>query len=137
MNISFFDVVVVGAGPVGSTIAYYLKDTGLDVALVDKKRQIGHPLQCAGILSKHVLDFNELPDEVILNEVTGAFLHTKKYILKVEKDKTAALTIYYADEGETLWDIARLYCTSVEAVRLENNMTDDVIKARSMVLIPM
>ena len=54
-----------------------------------------------------------------------------------EKDKTAALTIYYADEGETLWDIARLYCTSVEAVRLENNMTDDVIKARSMVLIPM
>lgn len=88
-----FDVVVVGAGPVGSTIAYYLKDTGLDVALVDKKRQIGHPLQCAGILSKHVLDFNELPDEVILNEVTGAFLHTKKYILKVEKDKTAAFVI--------------------------------------------
>ncbi len=54
-----------------------------------------------------------------------------------EKDKTAALTIYYADEGETLWDIARLYCTSVEAVRLENDMTDDVIRARSMILIPM
>ena len=54
-----------------------------------------------------------------------------------EKDKTAALTIYYADEGESLWNIARLYCTSVEAVRLENHMTDDVIQARSMVLIPM
>ncbi len=54
-----------------------------------------------------------------------------------EKDRTAALTIYYADAGENLWDIARMYCTSVEAVRLENNLTDDIIHARSMVLIPM
>ena len=54
-----------------------------------------------------------------------------------EKDFTAALTLYYADAGESLWNIARLYCTSVEAVKLENNMTDDVIQARGMVLIPM
>lgn len=54
-----------------------------------------------------------------------------------EKDKTAALTIYYADKNESLWDIARRYCTSVEAVRLENSLTDDIIQARSMVLIPM
>ena len=88
-----FDVVVVGAGPVGSTIAYYLSSDGLDVALVDKKRQIGHPLQCAGILSKHIFDFNELPDEVILNEVTGAFLHTRNHILNVKKDTTVAYVI--------------------------------------------
>ena len=66
-----FDVVVVGAGPVGSTIAYYLSNYGLDVAIIDKKKQIGYPLQCAGILSKHIFELNELPEDVILNEVKG------------------------------------------------------------------
>lgn len=56
---------------------------------------------------------------------------------KREKDKTAALTLYYADEGENLWSIARLYCTSVEAIKQENEITDDVIQARGMILIPM
>lgn len=56
---------------------------------------------------------------------------------KREKDKTAALTLYYADEGENLWSIARLYCTSVEAIKLENDLTDDIIQARGMILIPM
>lgn len=54
-----------------------------------------------------------------------------------EKDGTAALTLYYADAGESLWNIAQLYCTSVEALKLENQMTDDVIQARGMILIPM
>ena len=88
-----FDAVIVGAGPVGSTIAYYLSANGLDVAVIDKKRQIGYPLQCAGILSRHISDTNELPDEVILNSVKGAFLHTKNHILNVEKDETAAYVI--------------------------------------------
>ncbi len=53
------------------------------------------------------------------------------------RDRTAALTIYYADPGEHLWDIARQYCTSVEALRLENEMTEDEIPERRMLLIPM
>ena len=53
------------------------------------------------------------------------------------KDKNAALTLYYADEGESLWNIARNYCTSVEAVMLENDLADDIIQAHSMILIPM
>ena len=82
-----YDVVVVGAGPVGSTISYYLAQNGLDVAIVEKKKQIGYPLQCAGILSRHIFENNELPDEVIVNAVKGAFLHTKNHILNVEKSK--------------------------------------------------
>ncbi len=56
---------------------------------------------------------------------------------KREKDSTAALTLYYADEGEKLWDIARMYCTSVEAIRSENRLSGDIVQARSMILIPM
>lgn len=88
-----FDAVIVGAGPVGSTIAYYMSANGLDVAVIDKKRQIGYPLQCAGILSRHILDANELPDDVILNSVKGAFLHTQNRVLNVGKDESVALVI--------------------------------------------
>lgn len=90
---SDYDVVVVGAGPVGSTIAYYLAQDGLDVGIVEKKKQIGYPLQCAGILSKHIFESNELPDEVILNSVKGAFLHTENHILNVEKQEDVAYII--------------------------------------------
>ena len=90
---SDFDVVVVGAGPVGSTIAYYLSNHDLDVALVDKKTQIGYPLQCAGILSRHIFELNDLPSQIILNEVNGAFIHTQNHILKVRKDTVQAYII--------------------------------------------
>ena len=53
------------------------------------------------------------------------------------KDKNAALTLYYTDEGEALWNIAEKYCTSVEAIQIENELTDDIIQAHSMILIPM
>lgn len=88
-----FDAVIVGAGPVGSTIAYYLSIEGLNVALIDKKKQIGYPLQCAGILSKHILDANELPESVVLNTVNGAFLHTQNHILNVKNETPVAYVI--------------------------------------------
>ena len=88
-----YDAVVVGAGPVGSTISYYLAQNGLNVAIIERKKQIGYPLQCAGILSRHIFEINELPDEVILNSVKGAFLHTQNHILNVEKEDDVAYVI--------------------------------------------
>lgn len=40
------DVVVVGAGPAGSTTARYAAGRGLDVLLVEKRDVIGTPIQC-------------------------------------------------------------------------------------------
>ncbi len=87
------DVVIIGAGPAGSTIAYYLAKKGLEIILVEKKKQIGYPLQCAGILSRHIFNHNELPDDIILNAVNGAFLHTQNHILNVKKDHEVAYVI--------------------------------------------
>ena len=92
MNFNY-DVCVVGAGPVGSTISYYLSLKGLSVALLDKKTRIGYPLQCAGILSSHIKDYNELPENLIINKVRGAFLHSPNQILKVKKSGDAAYVI--------------------------------------------
>ena len=46
-----FDVAIVGGGPVGSSLAYRLALQGISVAVFDKKKFVGYPLQCAGILS--------------------------------------------------------------------------------------
>ncbi|MDR0767180.1 MAG: NAD(P)/FAD-dependent oxidoreductase [Methanosarcinales archaeon] len=43
-----YDVVIVGAGPAGSMAAKYAALGGADVLFVDRKREIGTPIQCAG-----------------------------------------------------------------------------------------
>ncbi len=48
-----------------------------------------------------------------------------------------AVTIYYADPGESIWSIARKYSTSVDAIKSENDIEDDTIKEHGMLLIPM
>ena len=40
-----YDVVVVGAGPVGSRVAELAAKRNLKVALIDKKKEIGKPVQ--------------------------------------------------------------------------------------------
>ena len=46
------------------------------------------------------------------------------------------LTLYFADSGEKLWDIAKRYNTSMEAVKQENSLEVDILEERSMLLIP-
>ena len=48
-----------------------------------------------------------------------------------------ALTIYYADEGEDVWGIAKRYLAPVNAVMEENALESERIPARTMLLIPM
>ncbi len=52
------------------------------------------------------------------------------------KDPRVALTIYYADAGENVWDIAKRYHTSVSAVMEENDLEQETIAQRGMLLIP-
>lgn len=52
------------------------------------------------------------------------------------RDKDIALTIYYADAGEQIWDIAKRYNTAVEQVMSENDLAGDVVEKRGMLLIP-
>ena len=88
-----YDVTVVGAGPIGSSLAYELALNGLRVCLIDKKKLIGLPLQCAGIVNKRISLLCDMPDDLILNKAKGAFLHTKNQSLTVSKEETQAYVI--------------------------------------------
>lgn len=47
-----------------------------------------------------------------------------------------ALAIYYADEGEDLFEIAKTFSTSPLEIMQENNMDDGILEQKSMMLIP-
>ncbi|MCK4594096.1 NAD(P)/FAD-dependent oxidoreductase [bacterium] len=42
-----YDLIVVGAGPAGSSAAYHAVRSGLSVLLVEKRQQVGLPVRCA------------------------------------------------------------------------------------------
>jgi digeranylgeranylglycerophospholipid reductase len=44
------DVLVVGAGPAGSTTARFCAGGGADVLVIDRRREIGFPVQCGELL---------------------------------------------------------------------------------------
>jgi geranylgeranyl reductase family protein len=70
-----YDIVVIGAGPVGSYTAYQLADKGFSVALLDKKKEIGKDIICAGVISKEAFKRYDLPAESILSRVdTASFI---------------------------------------------------------------
>ena len=52
-------------------------------------------------------------------------------------DEAAALTIYFAQAGECVWDIAKRYQTAVSAVMEENAIEQETLPARTTLLIPM
>lgn len=53
-----------------------------------------------------------------------------------KKERTPALTVYFADAGEEIWNIARRYNTTVEAVEQENGLAGDTVAQKCMLLIP-
>lgn len=50
-----YDVLVIGAGPAGSTAAKTAAEKGLDVLLIEKRQEIGDPVRCAEGVSKEYL----------------------------------------------------------------------------------
>ena len=55
---------------------------------------------------------------------------------KIKSVKTATLTIYFADEGESLWNIAENFNTTVDAIMRENHIQDGNVQKKCKLLIP-
>jgi hypothetical protein len=52
------------------------------------------------------------------------------------KDLSTALTIYYANAGEKIWDIAKHYGTTMEKIQDENDIDFEVLDSDRAILIP-
>ncbi|HMZ31327.1 MAG TPA: FAD-dependent oxidoreductase, partial [Methanoregulaceae archaeon] len=73
-----YDVVVVGAGPAGSTCARRCAELGLSTCLIEEHAAIGYPVQCAGLLSARALAACQVSEKPVLNEVSGASIVTSR-----------------------------------------------------------
>lgn len=73
-----YDIVVVGAGPAGSTTARYASENGADVLMVDRRRELGVPLQCGEALSEDILEELDIdPDpRWAINRIDSAKLYS-------------------------------------------------------------
>ncbi|HJJ47653.1 MAG TPA: NAD(P)/FAD-dependent oxidoreductase [Methanocorpusculum sp.] len=67
-----YDVIIAGAGPVGSAAAKYCAKAGLSVLILEEHGTIGHPVQCAGLLSNSAFAECGVSQDSVLHTVTGA-----------------------------------------------------------------
>ena len=63
------DVLIVGAGPAGSTTARFCAGNGLDVLMIDRRSEIGHPVQCGEFLPAAKEMYDIFPESMDLEEL--------------------------------------------------------------------
>ncbi len=68
------DVIIIGAGPAGSTLSRLLSLQGMDVMVFDKRKELGEPVRCGeGLGSREVVAQDiDIPKQCISTEITGA-----------------------------------------------------------------
>jgi digeranylgeranylglycerophospholipid reductase len=61
MTFPTYDIAVVGSGPAGAVTAREAAAGGLRVLLIDKRQELGAPIQCSGAVSRHALEEAAVP----------------------------------------------------------------------------
>lgn len=93
----------------------------------------------------YILSAENKLDIRIETEISGLiFDASKKQIIsdiscdeaKKKKKRSAALTIYFAQQGEEIWEIARRYNTRVDLICAENNINSDCVEQNQKLYIP-
>jgi digeranylgeranylglycerophospholipid reductase len=90
----FYDVIIVGAGPAGSYIAYELASSGHDVAVFEEKSASGLNVCCTGIISTECFQSLGLGTDVILNDVNSAkFFSPSGKCLRFQTERVQAYVV--------------------------------------------
>ncbi|MBR2868791.1 MAG: DUF3794 domain-containing protein [Clostridia bacterium] len=74
--------------------------------------------------------------KVLSEKIVKYLCDTELSEISSDKRKNCALTIYFCDKNEKVWNIAKKYKTTVDAILSENNLDSDIIKEKKTLLIP-
>jgi geranylgeranyl reductase family protein len=90
----FYDVIIVGAGPAGSYIAYKLASLGYNVAVFEEKSAPGLDVCCTGIISTECFQSLDLGTDVILTKLNSArFFSPSGRYLRLQTEKVQACVV--------------------------------------------
>ncbi len=88
------DVIVVGAGPSGLSAAKVLTEKGLDVLVLEKKKELGEHIICAGIVGEEVFSKFDIPEESILKKIKEIkIISPRSNVIKYEHPEPFAYVV--------------------------------------------
>ena len=94
MSGQFYDVIIVGAGPAGSHIAYKLASLGYNIAVFEGKSAPGLDACCTGIISTECFQSLDLGTDVILTKLNSArFFSPSGRCLRLQTEKVQACVV--------------------------------------------
>lgn len=72
---SSYDLIVIGAGPAGSSAARAAAQRGIKVLLIDQKNRIGIPVQCAELVSQWISHHAPFDSKAVIQSVDEMIVH--------------------------------------------------------------
>lgn len=89
-----YEVIVIGGGPVGSSVAYRLAAAGYRVVVLEKREKPGGKVCCTGIVSQQCVSSWAISDSVILRRVnSGRVVSPSGKLLKLWRPETQACIV--------------------------------------------
>lgn len=85
------EIVIVGAGPVGCYTAQLLKNYGIKARIIEKHREVGKLVRCAGLVGREVFENTLLPlsKSSIVNQINGALFFFRDDNFLIERKDVA------------------------------------------------
>lgn len=102
-------VLVAGAGPVGSVAAQRCAELGLDVVLAEEHDAVGEPVRCAGLVSPKALEACglSLDADFVRREIYGAHVHSPSgRVVEVDGRSVKALVVERDEMDRAAADLA-------------------------------
>lgn len=115
-QITYFDVIVVGGGPAGSTTAYLLSKQGINVLLIDKD-EFPRPKLCGGLLTYKTVN--------ILNRIFGDTIESLQR-------KGIVNYISYSYELRTQREILQSGITDIPVILVDRSVYDNYLLNRAI-----
>lgn len=122
-----YDVVIVGAGPVGLYTAKLLEGLGLKIVVFEEHQEVGKPVQCSGLISANLDKLMKVKENWVEHKVRKAVLHFGDQKIRLEKKQAAAYVINRGKFDKFLADQVKseiMFGTKVDSVEISKNCAE-------------